>query len=85
MRRGDTPASLTTPVVLTTAATASSPVGRYMISAGGAASLDYTITFRSGTFNQDRCEQNETSRDGCDRASAKDFHEIRAVFTRGVA
>jgi hypothetical protein len=23
--------------------------------------------------------------DGCDRASAKDFHEIRAVFTRGVA
>jgi len=22
---------------------------------------------------------------GCDRASAKDFHEIRAVFTRGVA
>ena len=51
MRRGDTPASLTTPVVLTTAATASSPVGRYMISAGGAASLDYTITFRSGTFN----------------------------------
>ena len=21
---------------------------------------------------------------GCDRASAKDFHEIRAVFTRGV-
>ena len=25
------------------------------------------------------------SRDGCDRASAKDFHEIRAVFTRGVA
>src|SRR5271157_5038996 len=25
------------------------------------------------------------SEDGCDRASAKDFHEIRAVFTRGVA
>jgi GrpB-like predicted nucleotidyltransferase (UPF0157 family) len=24
-------------------------------------------------------------RKGCDRASAKDFHEIRAVFTRGVA
>jgi len=23
--------------------------------------------------------------EGCDRASAKDFHEIRAVFTRGVA
>ena len=23
--------------------------------------------------------------DGCDRASAKDFHEIRAVFTRRVA
>ena len=25
------------------------------------------------------------SGEGCDRASAKDFHEIRAVFTRGVA
>ena len=24
------------------------------------------------------------SYEGCDRASAKDFHEIRAVFTRGV-
>ena len=23
--------------------------------------------------------------EGCDRASAKDFHEIRAVFTRRVA
>jgi hypothetical protein len=27
----------------------------------------------------------ELSAEGCDRASAKDFHEIRAVFTRGVA
>ena len=25
------------------------------------------------------------NRIGCDRASAKDFHEIRAVFTRGMA
>ena len=28
---------------------------------------------------------NPVSGEGCDRASAKDFHEIRAVFTRGVA
>jgi len=27
----------------------------------------------------------QLSRSGCDRASAKDFHEIRAVFTRGMA
>ena len=43
--------------------------------------------FRSGLrtlrlmFHQGRIEAGI----GCDRASAKDFHEIRAVFTRGVA
>jgi hypothetical protein len=33
----------------------------------------------------DLAETFQVTRNGCDRASAKDFHEIRAVFTRGVA
>lgn len=48
---GDLPASLTTPVTLGTAATASSPVGTYAITASGAASANYTITQVSGTLS----------------------------------
>jgi hypothetical protein len=47
---GDTAASLTTPVSLGTAATAASPVGTYPITASGATSTNYTITFVSGTL-----------------------------------
>ncbi len=47
---GDTPASLTTPVVLTTVANPFSPVGTYAITAGGASSPDYAITFFPGTL-----------------------------------
>ena len=38
---------------------------------------------RSGTVELTRLSQERIR--GCDRASAKDFHEIRAVFTRRVA
>jgi len=41
---GDTAASLTTPVSLTTIATASSAVGSYTITASGAVDANYTIT-----------------------------------------
>ena len=37
------------------------------------------------TQEQVRQLRQQLDRRGCDRASAKDFHEIRAVFTRGVA
>ena len=47
---GDTAASLDRPVVLTTAATASSRAGAYPILAGGAADADYTISFEPGTL-----------------------------------
>ena len=45
---GDTPASLASPVSLSTTATAGSPVGVYAIAAGGAASADYTINYGPG-------------------------------------
>jgi subtilisin-like proprotein convertase family protein len=47
---GETPASLDTPVNLTTTATASSPVGTYPIVAGGASDANYQITFANGTL-----------------------------------
>ncbi len=47
---GDTASSLTTPPTLTTTATAASPVGSYPITAGGAASPNYTISYASGTL-----------------------------------
>ena len=47
---GDTAASLTTPVLLATSATTSSPVGTYAITAGGAQDADYTINHVSGTL-----------------------------------
>ena len=47
---GDTAGSLTTPPTLTTTATAASPVGSYPITASGAASPNYTITYASGTL-----------------------------------
>jgi hypothetical protein len=47
---GDTSASLTTPPMLTTTATASSPVGNYPISVSGAADPNYTIGYVNGTF-----------------------------------
>jgi subtilisin-like proprotein convertase family protein len=47
---GDTAASLTTPVTLGTTATASSPAGAYTITASGAASLNYGISYVAGTL-----------------------------------
>ena len=47
---GDTPASLDTPVTLTTTATTRSPVGTYVIKASGAKASNYTITFVNGTL-----------------------------------
>ena len=47
---GDSPASLTTPVTLSTAAVAGSPPGTYTISASGATSPNYQITFVAGTL-----------------------------------
>jgi hypothetical protein len=47
---GDTASSLTTPPTLATTATAASPVGSYMITASGAASPNYTISYASGTL-----------------------------------
>ena len=46
------------------------------------------VGFRRAELTPQVCHQFETqlhAQLGCDRASAKDFHEIRAVFTRGVA
>ena len=50
---GDTVASLDTPVSLSTTATAASAVGTYPITASGAASANYTISFVAGTLTVD--------------------------------
>src|SRR5207244_219209 len=47
---GDSASSLTTPVSLSTTATAHSPVGKYDILASGAADPNYTITFVKGSL-----------------------------------
>ena len=47
---GDTPASLTTTPVLSSAASPSSPAGNYPITVGGASSPNYTITYVPGTL-----------------------------------
>ena len=47
---GEGPASLTTPVILTTPANSASPVGAYAIDAAGATSPNYAITFHQGTL-----------------------------------
>lgn len=47
---GDGPAQLTTPPVITTTAVTTSPVGQYPISASGAASPNYTITYITGVL-----------------------------------
>lgn len=47
---GETVANLATPPVLSTTATASSPVGVYPITVSGATSSNYTITFVNGTL-----------------------------------
>jgi len=47
---GDTPASLTTPVTVSTNAIASSHVGTYTITASGAADDDYAISYATGSL-----------------------------------
>ena len=47
---GETPASLTTPVILSTTAATDSPVGAYPIVASNATSANYAITFHDGTL-----------------------------------
>jgi subtilisin-like proprotein convertase family protein len=51
---GDTAGSLATPASLTTTATAASPPGTYAITAGGAASPNYTISLVSGSLTVTR-------------------------------
>ena len=48
---GDTSARLTTPPTLSTTAGASSPAGTYAITASGASSRNYTITYVPGTLS----------------------------------
>ncbi len=50
---GDTPASLTTPVEISTSATSDSRAGAYAITLGGASSPDYTISYLNGTLTED--------------------------------
>ncbi|HVU96306.1 MAG TPA: MBG domain-containing protein [Puia sp.] len=47
---GDNPASLTTPPVVATSASSSSPVGGYPITASGARDPNYTISYTPGTL-----------------------------------
>ena len=47
---GDTASSLTKPPPLSTTATAASPMGSYSITASGAASSNYTISYASGAL-----------------------------------
>ena len=47
---GDTPSSLTTQPTLSTTATASSPVGSYVINAGGAVDPNYNVSYVPGTL-----------------------------------
>jgi hypothetical protein len=47
---GQTPADLTTPVVLSTSATSDSPAGAYAILVSGGSSPDYTIRYVDGTL-----------------------------------
>ena len=47
---GDTAASLTAPATVSTSATAASAVGTYPITASGAVSASYTITYVTGTL-----------------------------------
>src|SRR5260370_25557707 len=47
---GDTAASLTTPPSVSTTATTGSAVGTYSITASGAVSSNYTISYVSGTL-----------------------------------
>jgi hypothetical protein len=47
---GDTATSLAIPALVTTAATTSSPVGTYPITASGAVSANYTISYVTGTL-----------------------------------
>jgi gliding motility-associated-like protein len=47
---GDTEASLTTKPTVTTAATASSPVGQYVMDVGGASDPNYSINYFQGTL-----------------------------------
>jgi hypothetical protein len=55
---GDTAASLTTPAVVSTTATANSLPGAYPITVAGASSPNYSITYKSGTYT---VEQSPTS------------------------
>src|SRR5437763_4461577 len=47
---GDSASSLSSPVVLSTSASASSNVGSYPITPGGAASTNYSLSFIPGTL-----------------------------------
>lgn len=57
---GDTPASLDSPVTLTTAATQNSNAGTYPINAGGASDANYAISFTAGQLTVTRAAATST-------------------------
>ncbi len=57
---GDTNTSLTTPPVISTTATATSPAGSYPITASGATSNNYTIGYAAGTLTIGQASQSIT-------------------------
>ena len=62
---GDDASSLTSPVVLSTSATAASDAGTYPITASGAANANYTISFVAGTLTVTPAALTITADDKC--------------------
>src|SRR5207244_1656150 len=60
---GDTASSLTTQPTVTTTATTASGVGTYPITAAGAASANYTISYVSGTLTVTKAALTVTAQD----------------------
>jgi subtilisin-like proprotein convertase family protein len=73
---GDTNTSLTTPVTLTTSATAASQIGSYGITPTGATASNYTITEVNGTLSITAAHVTVTAND-----ATKAFGQALPVFT----
>jgi hypothetical protein len=73
---GDTPASLATPVSLTTTPTEASGVGSYTIVASGASSPNYEITFVNGTLSVTKAALTVTA-----NAATKVYGEANPAFS----
>jgi len=72
----DTAASLTTPVTLSTTASAASPVGAYAITAAGAVDPNYNITYADGSLTITRVSVTVTAQN-----SSKAFGQALPTFT----